>query len=55
MVISEKGSECEICGKYEKAVGSHEGSKADNYTKPAVGYSSLWTQLEQGSIIWCTS
>lgn len=36
-----------------KPVGSYEGSKADNYTKPALGYNSLFTQVGQGSIVWC--
>lgn len=36
-----------------KHVGSDEGSKADNYTRPTVEYNSLCMQFREGSIIWC--
>lgn len=36
-----------------KDVGSDEGSKADNYTRPAVEYNSICMQKGEGSIVWC--
>lgn len=34
-----------------KDVGSDEGSKAHNYTRPAVQYNSICMQMGEGSIV----